>query len=104
MDVTVSSGAVYFVIVCLVGFALGAVRTLVIAQRLGETVAVLLEAPFILTVSWFVARWCVGYFEVPVVPLARLAMGSWAFALLMVAELGVSLIFFHRSIFHQLAP
>jgi hypothetical protein len=103
MGVTVGSGAVYFGIVFLVGFALGALRTLVIAPRLGETVAVLLEAPLILTVSWFVATWCVEYFKVPASPLARLAMGGWAFALLMAAELGVSSIVLHRSIAQHLA-
>jgi hypothetical protein len=103
MGVTIRSGAVYFAIVFLVGFALGALRTLVMAPRLGETFAVLLEAPVILTVSWFVATWCVGRFKVPAATLARLAMGGVAFALLMVAELGVSLIFFRRSVSQHLA-
>ena len=103
MDVTARAGAVYFVTVFLVGFVLGCLRTLVIAPRLGETAAVLLEAPLILTVSWFVAMWCVRYFEVPAAPLARLAMGGWGFALLMVAEFGISSIFFHRSISQHLA-
>jgi hypothetical protein len=103
MDGVVRSGGAYFAIVFLVGFVLGGLRTLIVAPRLGETVAVLLEAPLILTVSWFVATWCVGYFEVPATPLARLAMGGWAFALLMVAELGVSSIVLHRSISQHLA-
>jgi hypothetical protein len=101
--VTISSGAVYFAFVFVAGFALGALRTLFIAPRLGEAFAVLLEAPVILTVSWFVATWCVGRFKVPAVPLARLQMGGVAFALLMVAELGVSLIFFHRTVSQHLA-
>ena len=45
MGVTIRSGAVYFAIVFLVGFALGALRTLVMAPRLGDTLAVLLERP-----------------------------------------------------------
>jgi len=100
---TARAGAVYFGLVFLAGFALGAVRTIVVAPRLGETLAVLLEAPLMLTVSWFVASWCVGYFKVPAAPLARLAMGGWAFALLMAGELGVSLMVFHRSISQTLA-
>ena len=75
MSAIIGSGVVYFGIVFLVGFVLGAVRTFVIAPRLGATPAVLLEAPIILAVSWFVAIWCVGRFMVPAAPLARLTMG-----------------------------
>ena len=100
---TITSGAVYFAIVFLAGVVLGALRTLVIAPQLGEALAVLLEAPVILTVSWVVATWCVGHFKVPAVPRARLAMGGVAFMLLMVAELGVSFIFYHRSASQHLA-
>jgi hypothetical protein len=93
----IKSGAVYFAVVFLLGFALGSVRTVLIAPRLGETLAVVLETPVMLAVSWFVAAWCVGRFETPPTALARLAMGGVAFALLMAAELGVSLAVFHRS-------
>jgi hypothetical protein len=103
MGVTIRAGALYFAIVFPVGFALGALRTLIIAPRLGETLAVLLEAPVILTVSGFVAAWCVRRLKVPAAPRSRLAMGGVAFALLMVAELGVSLIVFDRSISQYLA-
>jgi len=103
MGATLRAGAAYFAIVFLVGFALGALRTLVVAPRLGETLAVLLEAPVMLTVSWIVATWCVGRFEAPAAPIPRLAMGGAAFALLTMAELGVSLIFFHRSVAQHLA-
>jgi len=101
--VILTSGAVYFAIVFLAGFAFGALRTLAIAPLLGEAIAVLLEAPVILTISWFVAIWCVGRFEVSAEPRARLAMGGVAFALLMLAELGVAMIFFHRSVAEHLA-
>jgi hypothetical protein len=56
-----------------------------------------------LAISWFVALWCVGRFKAPAAPLARLEMGGIAFALLMTAELGVSLIFFHRSVAQHFA-
>jgi hypothetical protein len=95
--VTLTSGAAYFAIVFLAGFALGALRTAVVAPWLGEAFAVLLEAPVILAVSWFVAIWSVERFEVPAVPLARLAMGGVAFVLLMLAELGFAVTVFHRS-------
>jgi hypothetical protein len=103
MGATIRSGAAYFAIVFLVGFILGGLRTLVVAPRLGETLAVLLEAPVMLALSWFVAIWCVRRFTVSATPLARLAMGGVAFALLMTAELGVSLVVFHRSVAQHLA-
>lgn len=82
---------------------MGALRNFVIAPRFGETLAVLLEIPIILTLSWFVATWCMKRFEVPAAPLARLEMGGVAFALLMLAEMSVALIFFRRSVSQHLA-
>lgn len=99
----ISAGAVYFAVVFLVGFVLGALRTLIIAPRLGETLAVSLEAPVMLAVSWFVATWCVGRFKAPIAPLARLAMGGEAFVLLTLAEFGVSFVVFHRTVSQYLA-
>lgn len=98
MSATLKAGAVYFAIVFSAAFFMGALRTLVVAPRLGETPAVLLEAPVILVVSWHVAKWCVARFEAPTAPISRLPMGGVAFALLMIAELGVSLIVFHRPL------
>ena len=52
------AGALYAVIVLLVGFILGTIRVLLLAPRLGETTAVILEAPMMLAASWFICRWC----------------------------------------------
>ena len=53
------AGALYAIIVFVIGFILGTIRVLLVAPRLGETIAVIIEAPVILTASWFVCRWCV---------------------------------------------
>jgi hypothetical protein len=53
------AGALYAIIVFLIGFILGTIRVLPLAPRLGETTAVIIEAPIILMASWFVCRWCV---------------------------------------------
>jgi hypothetical protein len=103
MGAAVSAGVVYFAVVFGVGFALGALRTLIVAPRLGETTAVLIEAPLMLAASGFAASWCVRRFEVPTTLRARLAMGAVAFGLLMAAEVGVSLTLFHRSLAQHLA-
>src|SRR5260370_35001024 len=57
-------GAVYAIIVFLIGFILGTIRVLLLAPRLGETIAVIVEAPVILAASWFVCRWCVDRLDV----------------------------------------
>ena len=44
---------VYTISVFLTGFILGSMRILLIAPRLGQTIAVIEEVSFILTASWF---------------------------------------------------
>ena len=55
---------VYTISVFLTGFILGSMRILLIAPRLGQTIAVIVEVSFILTASWFVCRWCVDRLDV----------------------------------------
>jgi len=97
------AGCVYAVIVFLVGFALGTVRVLWVVPRLGETAAVLLEAPFMLAFSWIASRWSTRWFRVPVDTGPRLVMGASAFVILMLLELGVSMLIFGRSMAEHLA-
>ncbi len=99
----IRAGATYFAIVFLIGFALGTVRTLVVAPRVGETAAVLIEAPALLAASWIACGWCVRRFGVPRRAAARLWMGGLAFALLMAAEAGVSVFAFGRTLAEHLA-
>jgi hypothetical protein len=103
MKQTLAAGAAYFVIVFALGFALGTLRVLVVAPRLGTTLAVLLEAPVMLAASWPSARWCIRRFGVAGTLRARLSMGLAAFALLMIAELAVGMALFHRSLGGHLA-
>jgi hypothetical protein len=55
----IEAGALYAITVFLIGFILGSMRILLVAPRLGETTAVIFEAPTMLAVSWFVCCWCV---------------------------------------------
>jgi hypothetical protein len=84
--------ALYCLLVFAAGFVLGAVRTLWVAPWTGPLVAVALELPLMLAVSWmawsFVAR------RLPVRTVAQgAATGALAFGLLMAAEtlLGLAL-------------
>ena len=87
---TLGAAGAYFAIVFALGFVLGVARVLITAPKLGETVAVLLEVPVIVTASWFAAKWCVAAFSVPARAPERLTMGFVAFALTMLAELALS--------------
>lgn len=98
-----AGAAVYFASVFAVGFAFGVVRTLAAAPALGEHLAVLIELPVMLAVSWLACRWITRRFSLPAALAPRLAMGALAFALLMTAELGLSVLALGRSLGDHLA-
>lgn len=87
----VSAGATCFAIVFAAGFVLGTVRTLVLAPRFGELVAVILEVPIMLALSWWACGWVLNRCRVPPRTPPRMAMGTVAFMLLMLAELVLAL-------------
>jgi ABC-type uncharacterized transport system permease subunit len=95
---TIRAGAAYFAIVFAVGFALGTVRTLFIAPRLGEQLAVVIELPLMLGASWLACGWAVRRWQVAAAARPRLTMGAVAFALLMIAEVTLSLTAFDLSL------
>ena len=80
------AGFVYFAFVFACGFALGTVRVVLVAPAVGELGAVLIEAPVILAVSWFVCRVLIA--RLPRSPgfADRAAMGAFAFLCLISAE------------------
>ena len=96
------AGTLYAIIVFLIGFTFGTIRVLLVAPRLGETTAVIMEAPFILTASWFLCRWCVDRLDVRRTVPPRLLMGFVAFPVLMSAEVGLGAVL-GRSLVDQLA-
>ena len=96
------AGALYAMTVFVIGFILGTIRVLLVAPRLGETTAVIVEAPIMLAASWFVCRWCVDRLNVRRTVPARSSMGLVAFVVLMSAEVGIGTVF-GRSIADQLA-
>jgi hypothetical protein len=94
-----AAGLAYFAIVFAAGFALGTLRVLILMPRLGNPVAaILLELPIMLAISWWSSRWLIARFEVPASLGASLAMGGIAFTTLMIAELGVSVFGFGRTL------
>lgn len=97
MPSAIRAGVLYFAIVFAAGFALGALRVTFIMPLIGELPAVALELPVILFISWIVCRRLVAQFSVPARASHRAAMGALAFGLLMLAELGLSVLVFGQS-------
>jgi hypothetical protein len=94
---SVKAGVFYFAVVFAAGFVFGTFRTLVLVPRLGERTAVLVELPIILAVSWIACGRAIRRCRVPDRAAPRLVMGIVAFGLLMIAELGLSMLVFGRS-------
>lgn len=103
MPSAIRAGALYFAIVFAAGFVLGALRVTAIMPLIGELPAVALELPIILFISWIVCRRLVAQFSVPAMASHRAAMGALAIGLLMLAELGLSVLVFDRSVAEYLA-
>jgi hypothetical protein len=97
MKNAVKAAVAYFVIVFAIGFVLGTVRVLLVIPRVGPSAAVLIEAPILLSASWLVCGWLLHSLRVPPAWSARSAMGGTAFALLMAAELSLSVFVFGKS-------
>jgi hypothetical protein len=80
-----AAAALYFLIVYCVGFLLGAMRVLWLEPRLGETVAVLCEAPFLLIASVLAARWLPTTLSLRITP-SLVAMGIGGLCLQQLAD------------------
>jgi hypothetical protein len=87
----VVAALLYFAIVFGVGMALGPIRVLWLEPRLGPTLAVLCEAPFLLAAMLMAARWVPRKTQLGnnVVPLA--SMGIGALALQQAADLALGI-------------
>ena len=85
------AGALYFALVFCSGFVLGAIRVLFVVPRLGARTSELMEAPLMLAVTYFAARWTVRRLAVPSARAPRLAMGVIALVLLLALEFTVVL-------------
>lgn len=92
-----TAGFVYATGVFATGCVLGTVRLLLLAPRVGASAAVLLEAPFMLGVSWWLSLKCVRYWAVSAHPGARILMGAAALGILLTEELGLAVLAFGQS-------
>jgi ABC-type uncharacterized transport system permease subunit len=84
------AGTIYFFLVFTAGFAFGTMRTLVIAPAIGDLIAVAFELPLMLAIAWIACGWVLRRISVPNLTDHRIAMGAFAFILLMAAEVLMS--------------
>jgi hypothetical protein len=89
----------YFFLAYLAGFALGAVRELLVTPAVGLTNALLIETPIMAVVSFFAARFVVDRTPEAKTSGDRLFIGCTAFILLLLAEEVMSQILRGISVF-----
>lgn len=87
----VVGGCLYFALVFAAGWLLGPIRVLWLEPRVGEAVAVTAEAPLMLAATVLAARFVTGRPTAPAGVPGRAALGLVGFALLMAAEVVMSL-------------
>lgn len=92
------AGVVYTTGVFAIAFCLGAIRVTQLVPRVGALAGVLIEAPFVLAVSWFLSLACIRRFDVGSDSKSRLWMGGTAFACLLLLELMVSVLVFGETV------
>jgi hypothetical protein len=97
------AGIAYTSGVFVFAFFVGTIRVTLVAPRLGTLLAVVLEAPIVLAVSWRVSLWCNHRFNVSRHPRTRALMGAVAFSVLMLLELCVSLLAFGETLDHYVS-
>lgn len=86
----VVGGLVYFVITYAAGFVFGTIRQFVLAPTVGDTPALLVEIPLMLTVIYFAARAIVSALRPGATRLDAAVVGLVAFCALMLAEFAMS--------------
>lgn len=92
----------YFGSVFAAGFVLGTIRVLMVAPRIGALPATLVELPFMLGASWWVAREIVGRLRRPFDVADLLVVGLAALTLMLGAEVLLGLLAFGRGVEEQM--
>jgi hypothetical protein len=102
MGNAILAGLTYFSLTFAAGFLLGVVRTVVLAPYIGDSIAVAIELPIILTISWVACSWTIQRSSLPALPTRRIVMGGSALLFLLAAEIILSLTLANRSLTEHL--
>lgn len=78
-------------------FVLGVARVILVAPLVGPVMAVMLELPLTLALSWLVCGWVMSRPWANRALLDRAAMGAAAFALVLALEMGMALLLFGQT-------
>lgn len=84
-----TTSLIYFGLMFATGFALAPVRILLLAPRLGERLAELVELPLMILISWQLAAWLMCRRMMPYRRWQRLYVGVLALMLMLLAEFWV---------------
>ena len=95
------AATVYFLALFTLGFALGIIRVLITAPRLGELVGVILEAPIMLLAAYFMCRWSIRRWNVANTLNIRSIMALLFLALLFSFEVLLGTMLFGRTLADQ---
>lgn len=98
MSDAIKAGIIFSVLVFLVGSLLGTIRELYLVPRFGQELAVLIELPVILAISWNACGVVLRHVPVPAAIGPRFVMGAVALGLLLLAEIALATIGFGQSI------
>jgi hypothetical protein len=103
LALSAKAGVAYAATVFAIGFLLGTARIFLLAPHVGSTMAVSVEAPIILTASWYVSSLWMKHLVVSAEIRTRILVGAVAFATLTILEVALSIGLFHRPIGEYLA-
>jgi hypothetical protein len=98
------AGFFYFLIVGTAGIVFGVVREMFVSPALGHNLAIFIELPFLLGLSWLSCNWLVGVNGLPAKIPPRLAMSVAAFALLITMEYSLQFALQHLVAARAAAP
>lgn len=88
----------YFLVLFTLGFALGTIRVLFIAPLIGSLSATLMEVLLMLSAAYFICRWAIRRWEVPLTLSARGVMAVCFLVLLALFETLVGIALFRRTL------
>ncbi|MDX2237858.1 MAG: hypothetical protein NW203_09880 [Hyphomonadaceae bacterium] len=91
------AAVIYCLLIFAIGFAFGVLRYAFVSDLLGRRIAVLVEVPVMVVLSWALCGWALVRFVVPKHWPARAWMGALAFALMLAAEAALSILLIGRS-------